>query len=181
MLKQSAKFYIILAIISVTAVVMYFINNEKPLYGNDEESIEQVIKSIEGYKNNYIEILEIKDIDDYRIVAFLTNNHPAYIEFIKNKDGNYKWKRAEKHEGESFASFLIHQTGQESQYYMFVTNQNNDIAKIELGVNEHTIEQEFNVNQKSVTWIELPQSNSNSYRFTYKYFDQKGNEIDGSH
>lgn len=36
---------------------------------------------------------------------------------------------------------------------MIVTNQENNIAKIELEVNEQVIEQELSINQKSVTWI----------------------------
>lgn len=54
---------------------MFYFNGTKQLYGNDKESIVKVINSIEGYGNKSIEILEIKDFNDLRVVAFLSNNN----------------------------------------------------------------------------------------------------------
>ncbi|MFZ3590587.1 hypothetical protein ACOI1C_15375 [Bacillus sp. DJP31] len=176
-LKKNRKMYIITSIIITTILVIYTLYSINKPYGNDKESIVQVIKSIEGYKTESIEILEITDINDDRLVGFLTNNNPAYIHFTKNLKGNYEWKHIEKSEGQSFASYLIHVVSDESNVlkYMIVTNQENEIAKMEMNVNGQAIEQEFNLNQKNVTWIDLPQANTHTYNF--KFFDKAGSLI----
>jgi hypothetical protein len=178
LLKKNSIVYSLTVIIFITIFVIYLSDSNK-LYGNDKESIEKVIKSIEGYENESIEILEIKDIHDDRVVGFLSNNNPAYIQFFRNKKGNYEWRHIEKSASQSFASNIIHVSNHESKAlkFMIITNQKNNIAKIELGVNEQVIEQEFSVNQKSVTWIDLPESNGETYTFKYKYYDKDGNLI----
>lgn len=84
------KKFITFAILFFIVILIFYFNGTKQLYENDKESITSVIKSIEGYGNKLIEILEIKDFNDIRVAAFLSNNSPAYIQFYKNKDGNYK-------------------------------------------------------------------------------------------
>lgn len=178
-LKKITKKQIISLIILVAIFMIYFINANHKVYGNDRKSIIQVIKSIEGYENESIEILEIKDIDDERVVAFLSNNSPAYIQFSKEK-GNYVWKHIEKSASESFSTYLIHiakNLDKNPLSFMIVTNQNNQIAKMQLSVNDQVIEKEFSVNQNSVSWIQLPESNGEGYKFTYKYFDKEGNLV----
>ncbi|GGM43628.1 hypothetical protein GCM10011351_32000 [Paraliobacillus quinghaiensis] len=179
-LKKNSKVFVLTAIILIAILGFYILLDsiEKP-YGNDKESIEKVIKSIEGYENESIEILEIKDIYEERIVGFLSNNNPAYIQFTKNKKGNYEWIHIEKSEGHSFSPYLIFVPvpNEDSNVlkFMIVTNQENNIAKMELEVNGEVIEQEFGVNQNSVYWIALPKGKKHSFK--YKYFDKDGNEI----
>jgi len=167
--------YVVIAIILIAMFVTYFSKSTYKLYGNDKESIQKVIKSIEGYKDDSVEILEINDMNDTRVVGFLSNNNPACIQFTKNQKGNYEWNTIEKHAGQSFTTFLIHLTHDESRYskFMIVSNQGNLIAKMELEVNKQVIVQEFNVNQKTVTWIDLPKGDT--LEFKYKYFDKEGN------
>jgi hypothetical protein len=180
LLKKNSIMYSLTVIILIAIFVIYLSDGNKPTYGNDKETIEKVIKSIEGYENESIEILEIKDIYDDRVVGFLSNNNPAYIQFSKNKKGNYVWRHIEKSASQSFASNIIHVSNDEESKdlkFMIITNQKNNIAKMELGVNEQVIEQEFSVNKKSVTWIDLPESNGKTYTFKYKYYDKDGNLI----
>ncbi|MBM6618772.1 hypothetical protein [Bacillus suaedaesalsae] len=148
-------------------------------YGNDTESIKKVITSIEGYESDSIEILDIKDMNDNRIVGFLIDNHPAYIQFYKNKKGNYKWYHIQKSENQSFVPYLITMIGEGSPSVLFiiVTTKENEISKLELGVNNHIIEQDFILRENAVSWIELPQSDSNEFSYTWKYFDENGIEI----
>lgn len=171
----------ITTILILIALLVYFTSDRsnKP-YGNDEESIKKVITSIEGYENDSIEILEIKDINDIRVVGFLIDNNPAYIQFTKNQKGNYEWKHIEKNSNQSFASFLVRQSKDISNAmsFMIVTNPANDIAKMRLQVNEQEILQNFNIHEKSVAWIDLPDSKDGSYAFDYKYYDNEGNLIE---
>ncbi|MFT4413663.1 hypothetical protein ACLM5H_07375 [Fredinandcohnia humi] len=170
------KLYLILVLVAVCGFVYYLLSNEK-LYGNDEESIIQVIKSIEGYEAGTVELLEVKDIGKDRFVSFLYNNSPAYIQFVQNSRKDYEWRHVEKSEGEFFASYLPNISDGGPLKFLIVTNEDNNVARLELNVNGHIIEAEFPENQKYVSWISLPKSNG-SYTFAYKYFDKYGNLIE---
>ena len=175
--KKNKIRYVLLAIILITMIVVYYSNSKNELYGNDKESIQDVIQSDDGYEGQSVEILEIKDFNDARIVAFLSNNNPAYIQFSKNQNDNYERRFIERHTGETFSIFLIHLSydGSVNSKLMIVTNQFNNIAKMELEVNKQVIVQEFSINQKSVTWIDLPKDDN--LVFKYKYYDKDGNEL----
>lgn len=167
----------VLTVVVILIALFYFSINIGKTYGNDKESIEKVIQSIKGYENKSIDILEIKDIYDQRLVAFLSNNNPAYIQFSNNEKGNYEWNHIEKSQDQSFAKYLIHVPNKETVLlkYMLVTSQENNIAKMELDVNGQVIEQEFRVHQNSVSWIDLPKDKA--LAFKYQYFDKDGNVI----
>ena len=66
--------------------MIFIFSDAKREYGNDEESILKVIRSIDGYNSQSIRILEIKDIKNERVVPFLINNDSGYIQFAKNKE-----------------------------------------------------------------------------------------------
>jgi hypothetical protein len=85
------KIGIIITVLILVLVASYYFYNSKELYGNDKASIVKVIKSIDDYENKAIEILEINDFNDVRIVVFISNNSPSYIEFYKNQKENYVW------------------------------------------------------------------------------------------
>ncbi|MGM0867463.1 MAG: hypothetical protein ACQEWF_22640 [Bacillota bacterium] len=156
--------------IVVVAILAFYFNGTKQLYGNDEASIVKVINSIEGYEHKSIEILEIRDFNDLRIVAILANNRPGYIEFTENKQGNYVWRHLEVKENETFSSFHV-----SPRKIMFVTNNENEIAKMQVEINEQKFEQEFFQNKATVTWVDLPQTDKNEYTFrNYKYYDKDG-------
>jgi len=165
-------------LILVLLVGVFYSTSLQKVYGNDEESIIELIQSIEGYHHGLIEILEVKDIEDIRIVAFLVNNTPAYIRFERNSKGNYEWSYAEKKDGESFASFSIKVPSESLDVRrMVITTEDNEIARMELGVNDRVIEQDFDVNERTVTWIPISTPNVKQYSYTYKYFDENGNSI----
>ena len=151
------------------------ISNQK-YYGNNEEMIKKVIHSIDGYEKRSISILEIKDFNETRIVSMLADNRPGYIEFNKNKKGNYEWRHIEVTNEGTFG-FYLPKINKESKI-MIVTNPNNNMAKLSVKINNQYIEQLINPIQSSVTWIDLPQTENNEYRFdNYKYFDQNGQLI----
>lgn len=171
------SYLVITTLILIVIIGIVLLNGSNKLYGNDKQSIVKVIKSIEGYENQSIEIIEIKDIYDDRIVVFLANNNPAYIQFSKNQKGNYEWKYIESRAGQSFASYLIHLSTENNDVlkFMIVTTEKNDVAKFQLDVNGQVIEQDFNVKQNSVTWMDLPEAKTHTFK--YKYFDENGNVI----
>ncbi|MFE7061987.1 hypothetical protein ACFVAD_07530 [Sutcliffiella sp. NPDC057660] len=167
---KSRKLLFVTFGILVVAILSFYFNGTKQFYGNDEASIVKVINSIEGYEHKSIEILEIKDFNDLRIVAFLANNKPGCIEFTENKKGNYIWRNIEVKENETFSSFHI-----SPRKMMFVTNNENEIAKMQVDINEQNFEREFIPNKATVTWADLPQTDNNEYTFrNYKYYDKDG-------
>lgn len=156
--------------------LIYHFNNT--LYGNDKESIVKVIKSINGYGDKPIEILGIKDFNDVRIVGFLYNDRPAYIEFYKNKRGNYKWRHIEVRYDETLSSFFLVLHNNISPKLMYVSSHQNKITKMQVEVNGQKVEQQFPPNKASITWVDLPQTDKNGYTFrNYKFYDVEGNLI----
>ena len=115
MLKKRSIVYVSFTVIIIVLIVIFPLDKLDKRYGNDEESIKQVVASIDGYEKESIEILEIRDFDDIRMVGFLSDNSPAYIHFIKNKRGNYEWKHIEKSPDQSFASFLLRESSEEAK------------------------------------------------------------------
>lgn len=171
MKKRSLTFFIILVILVVNFSIYHFNNT---LYGNDKESIVKVIKSIKGYGDKPIVILGIKDFDDVRIVGFLYNDSPAYIEFYKNTFGNYKWSSIEVRHDETLSGFLPYLPNNIRSKLMYVSNYDNKITKIQVDINGQLVEQKFLPNKASITWVDFPQTDKNDYTFqNYKFHDAK--------
>lgn len=175
--KKKTGVYLAGALIILVIVLVYFISRPAGLHGNDQESIEKILQSEEVYQNTEIEILEIKDIYNKRVVAFLSDHDPAYAEFKKDEKGNYLLSKFQDRNGEALSPFLIQEFEDQEEVHaasiMYIANQNNTISKLELTVNEDQVfEQEFEVNQTAVEWIELPESNK--FQIKYKYYDENG-------
>ncbi|WP_160036106.1 hypothetical protein [Paenibacillus sp. An7] len=180
-LKKKNGVYLVGAVIILVIVLVYFMSRPAGLYGNDQESIEKILQSEQVYQNTEIEILEVKDIYDKRVVAFLNDDDPAYAEFRKDEKGNYLLSKFQDRKGEALSSFLIQEFEDQDEVHaasmMYISNQDNTISKLELTVNEDQVfEREFKVHQKAVEWIELPKSNE--YHFKYKYDDENDKIID---
>ncbi|QPC45585.1 hypothetical protein [Mangrovibacillus cuniculi] len=166
---------IIVSVIIVFSFISYYLYTSNKLYGNDKESIVKVILSIEGYEDMEIELLEINDTKDDRIVGFLADNSPSYIEFNKDNKGNYVWRHIESSKDESFGIYIL---TKENPKMMFVTNYDNEIARMQVDVNDSTLEQTFTPYQATVRFLDLPKTNQNSYEYrNYKYYDTDGNLI----
>ncbi|KKK38090.1 hypothetical protein WQ57_09700 [Mesobacillus campisalis] len=163
---------LIMAVMILALVASYNLYKTKELYGNDKESIVKVIKSVGEYKDKEIEILKINDFNDVRIVGFLSNSSPSYIEFYKNQKGNYIWRHIESNNEESFSMFSPLMGNPK---IMFVTNYENEIARMQVDINGTTLEQDFTPYQATVTWLDLPKTNKESYEYrNYKYYDENG-------
>ncbi|MGJ7922109.1 hypothetical protein [Neobacillus sp. LXY-4] len=172
-MKKRNLILVSFGILLVVSVINFYINGTKQLYGNDEASIVKVINSIEGYENKSIEVLKIIDFDNLRIAAFLSNNSPGYIQFDKNKDGNYEWESFEVRDDETFSFFIP-----DERKYLFVTNNENKIAKMQVSINGQRFEQEFTPDKSTVTWVDLPKNDKREYTYrNYRFYDKDGNII----
>ena len=180
MLKN--KKLLVIAILAVSVILYFVIPWSKPLYGNDEESIIKVIRSIEGYgaESAIIEILDITDVREHRIVSLLFNQSPAYAGFTRNDKGDYRWSYFEVRKDESLSQFTTHVLDEDGapQKMLYVANEDNKIAEIRMTVNGEVVEIDIRPNAKDVVWVELPRAEEKTYRFDYAYFDEEGNEIE---
>ncbi|MGR3764131.1 hypothetical protein [Rossellomorea sp. NS-SX7] len=172
---QKKKITILIAAVMVLVAAYAWYQSTK-VYGNDKESIIKVIKSVEGYEDKDIHIVQINDFDDIRIAGFLADHKPSYILFAKNDMGNYVWKHIESNQEEAIAMFL---PGRAIKKIMFVANDENGVAKMTVDINGETLEQAFPPYEPSVTWVDLPESKDNGYEYrNYKYYDENGDLIE---
>ncbi|WP_435921446.1 hypothetical protein [Paenibacillus sp. DYY-L-2] len=167
------KYFIAIVLVLVTFLVLLFNSSKQQYYGNNEELIEKVIHTIDGYEHRSISVLEVKDINETRIVGILADNLPGYIEFKRNNKGNYEWIHIEVTNEGTLGFYLPDMNKASNRKIMIVTNQDNQIAKISVEINNQLVEKSIKPIQSSVTWIDLPQTNNDEYRFdNYQYYDQ---------
>ncbi|WP_010194783.1 hypothetical protein [Bacillus sp. m3-13] len=103
--NRKLSLWFVALVIGIIFLAFNFINSSFYINGNDKESIIQTIQSLDLFEDTSIEIVEIKDVGDERLVAFLSNDSPANIHFIKDNYGNYKWSTAEKKRRPPFPLF----------------------------------------------------------------------------
>jgi hypothetical protein len=172
---EKRKITILIAAVLIL-VASYAWYQSTKVYGNDKESIIKVIKSVEGYEDKDIHVVQINDFEDVRIAGFLANHSPSYIEFAKNNKGNYVWQHIESNQNEALSMFL---PGRGIEKIMFVANGENDVAKMTVDINGETVEQTFPPHEPSVTWVDLPESKRDGYGYrNYKYYDENGDLIE---
>lgn len=178
--NRTLSLWFVALLIGVTFITFNFMSSSFYINGNDEESIVQTIQSIDMYADTSIDIIDIKDVEDERLVAFLSNNLPAYIHFIKDKYGNYKWISAEI-KGEPLSHFFIHLSNRMDNYsnlwILTVATYDNEISKMELLANQQVFVEEFSLYKNSATWLEMPKEEKD-FSFDYIYYDKNGKLIE---
>lgn len=156
---------------------LFYANKDTELYGNNEENIVEVIHSIEGYEDYAVEILQTDDFNQDRVVSFLADGSPSFIQFKKNDAGDYEWKMIMVESDESFASFSP-DMGNERRF-LFVKNSESRVAHMKVDVNNQELEQPFKRNQPDVQWLDLPHTEKDSYTYSnYRYYSNEGKLID---
>ena len=151
--KRKLPLWFVAVVIGATFLVIIYFNSSFYINGNDEESIVQTIQSIDMFENTSIEIIDIKDVGDERLVAFLSNDSPANIHFIKDNYGNYNWSTSEKKE-EPLSHFFIHLNNSMDNHtnllILTIATNYNEISKMELLANQHLF-------VKSLLYTKTPQ------------------------
>lgn len=166
-MRRKYLIFILLLVIIGISISYKMIN--KPLYGNTHESIIKVIGSLDLYEGKSINLLQMKDYGDNRIVAFLSNNAPSVIVFVRNKKGNYKYQHSETRHSENLSHFVLdHGDDKFELLLLSVKNQYSDIHSFSVKVNEDEYDVVFDTNP-NVQWTELKRSNDDSYSFEWFY------------
>lgn len=179
-MKRESVYPIVAVILFATYVLYHGMNNSKQhFYGNNEEMIIETIHSIKGYENQAVVVLKKSDISDTRVVGILTDDHPGYITFKRNKRGDYEWNQIQMSvDGSTLGFYLPDMDQGQKRKILIVTNQNNDIAKLSVTINGQLMEQAIRPMQNNVIWIDLPKSDSGEYRFDdYRYYDNSNQQI----
>lgn len=181
-LKQPRVYMIVAAVIVLTVAVIGLSTDPKqePLYGNDAESITEKIKSIDLYEGKAVEILEIKDYDEDRLVAFLSDGDPSLIEFEKDGGGNYVYLRSETHGDQPLSQFVVGHIGNaDAVVVASIKNKQSDTMEFSFKANEKIYEVNFEKDGADVQWTDLGQSEG-GFRFEWDYIDGDLNTNDSS-
>jgi beta-lactamase regulating signal transducer with metallopeptidase domain len=180
---KQPKFYIIiiaLAILIFTSIGLLSNPLGESVYGNSTESITRIIQSFDLYEGKTVEILEIKDYDEDRIVAFLSGGNPSVIEFEKNGDGNYINPRSETHGNQALSNFIIDHIGNtDSVIVVSIKNRDSEIMDFSFKANEELYEVKFNSDGPDVQWTNLVEY-ENGFRFEWDYIDGNLNQVDSN-
>lgn len=123
--------------------------------------------------------MQIDDLNQDRVVSFLADGDPSYIQFKKNDNGDYEWKLIMVESDEKFASFMPDLRSVNERRFLFVKNGESRVANMKVDVNNQELEQSFQVNQPDVQWLDLPPTEKNSYTYSnYRYYSNEGALID---
>lgn len=167
--KMKKKILLLVAVIAICGLIVTYWVNHRTIYGNDTESIIKVIESIDLYENSTINIIDMKDYGQYRIVAFLSNQNPSYIQFRKDEKGRYKYQCSETHSQESLSSFHI-QLFNGDEFDVFVLHIKNlycDVPGLSFKANEDIYEVAFKEPAEEAQWTKLKKSPDGGYQFEW--------------
>jgi hypothetical protein len=157
-----------ICVIAVLLIALFFLEKNKEVYGNDVESIIQVINSIDLYEDTNIEIIDIFDQDKSRIVSFLSNGNPAFIEFKDKGNNKYKYQCSEVDRSDKFNSFFISIFGENSSHnYVLSINGYSDLIRLKFKANNDIYEVGFEKDVPAAKWTKLKPSSDNSYSFEW--------------
>lgn len=161
-------FMLFTLIITVSLLAIFISTINKRTYGNDAESIVQVIKSINLYEGKSIHLLEIYDFDDDRVVTFLSDSSPSIIEFYKNDKGNYTGPRSETRHYENLSPFIIGAIGKDDEVFVFsVKNQYSTTDIFTFSANKEVYTVDFSLGHPNSQYTKLIKSKDNSYTFEW--------------
>lgn len=168
------KIFIIIIFVICGFIAWYYLNH-KTIYGNDVESIIERIESNKLYENSNIEIIDINDSGEYRIVAFLSNDNPSYIRFRNDGKGNYKFLDSETRSNVDFSNFIIPLHNKESVEILVlnVKNSYSNVTGLNFKANNDLYEIKFEDYTKNARWTKLKDSDDNEYRFEWFPIESK--------
>jgi len=170
LLKQKIGIILCLIILCIYSYQFMTKDSDSHIYGDDKESIVKAIQLIEQDKSKEeIEILKIIDIKNDRIVAYLYKNGPGFIQFTKKLSGNYLVTDNSNGSDNPLEPYVLDIDSDASiQMLLLVNNEDNNISKVKLNVNNQTIEKQIKVGQKSFSISKIPKSNNDNYDFKYE-------------
>lgn len=178
MLLKNKKGILILIVIVASIVVLVLINYNRPIYGNDEESIKHLIYDIEliNKDSEEIYIVDTKDIEESRFVGFCTQfGKTGIIKFELNKDGNYVYIGAELRESE-VGTFVVctrnnNINGSFKTLYITVTDET-DGYTARLAVNdEYEFEGKIPTGKRTMLVFEMPEVSGDGYTYNFELID----------
>jgi len=155
-------------IITVSLLAIFISTTNKRIYGNDAESIVEVINSIDLYEGKSIHLLEIYDFDDDRVVTFLSDSSPSIIEFYKNDKGNYTGPRSQTRHYENLSPFIVGSIGKDDEVFVFsVKNHYSKTDIFTFSANKELYTVDFSVGHPNSQYTKLKESQDNGYAFKW--------------
>lgn len=176
---------IFLLLISIFVVVFYT-NQTRKIYGNDETSI---IKWIEDFDNRLkdtdpnITIAGIQDTENVRIVGYFKSQSVGMIAYYKNFNNDYEMYDTMRIGTNETSTFIANSAaqGNDKMKFVVVSNGTDDINRAELTINgNYKQSKQIPLNEPSVIVFDLnlPEEEYKSMSFHCKFFGSDGNELD---
>lgn len=167
----------------------------RPVYGNNEEGIIDCISEDETFeKRDKIQIFDIVDFEDIKLVGYFYEEFICSAEFIRNKQGNYELhSRYWSQDNIQINNLMLN--GRDYKRLVVVSSGKSDINKIKVKhlvdfnsfENEspekryEVIEKEIMLNKPTITVIDLNNiinDKDTAYSYVIEYFDKNGNRIE---
>ncbi|WP_129691056.1 hypothetical protein [Gottfriedia acidiceleris] len=189
-LKFTLLFLLCLALISYK-----FLKPTLQKNGNNQKNILATIHSVTNGEKS-IDIIKVFDFGNDRYVAYLQNENPSYIHFIKDNIGNYRFLNAEY--GSNYESDINNENKIDSNLQDFalpikykddkplplkllvITNHFNTVSKLSVrlvNATGSTEKVEIKVGRPSAKIITMYKA-SNAFSIENQYFDEHGKQID---
>ncbi|MGL4338588.1 MAG: hypothetical protein ACRCST_17005 [Turicibacter sp.] len=172
---------IIIILISIVLGISYLMieDERSKLYGNDEQTILKSIARLYQVDETAIEVIEVVDVDEYRIVGFQMDQRFGVAQFEKNDQGDYLNIKSQI--SGSKQSYDVHfiWKGHSFKPLIIVFSDGSELTKVKITANQtYTKTQEVELNMRSMNVIDLniPEE-VNSLTMEYIGYDRMGQEF----
>lgn len=193
--KKVIGIVIALGVIALGAV--FLLNSNKVIYGNNENEIKEAIYKTELIKSEeLIDIIDVVDIGNSRLVGFCSNfGSTGIIEFEKNSRGKFEYKKAEVHGGQigAYLAFVEDEVkenkelsqeklkeakaDEEKKNLYIIVSDAVEGYDIKLKVNEeYNFEEVIPVGERKMIVFQIP-SGEKEYVFDLEVVDSRGNKV----
>lgn len=198
MLVNNKKGILTFIAVAISLGILILIYYNRPVYGNSEESIIELIydSKLVNKDNEEVYIVDIKDIGASRVVGFCTKyGKTGLIEFQANDKGNYV-RRGVELRNDEIGNFVVwvnnnsyksnsksmnnesNSDGSFKTLYVLVAGKTEGYTAKLVVNNEYKFEGNIPKEERTMLVFEMPKTSASGYIFNLKLFDSNGNIVD---
>ena len=159
---------VIILLCSITSYTYY----KNCLYGN---SSKEIISSLSKLYNSEIDIVDIIEIDNTKVVAFVSNQDTGIATFIKNKNNQYKYLESEI--GKS--NYIVHYGNIDTKIMCATIVENKNVSSVLLK-KDNIVEKKWEIKKSKPILIYYNDESiqNTAFDFEFIYLDSEGNKIE---
>ncbi|HFL2523227.1 TPA: hypothetical protein ACG3HB_003481 [Clostridioides difficile] len=179
MLNSRFRFFILIVFLLFFIVLLLIFSNKNTsvLYGNNRDLIKTAIVTRSPIIDREdIEIIDIVDIDESRIVGFSSNGYLGVLLFEKDKNLNYVMNYYEL-DSHSESSFVINYDNN-SKIAIVVLSNGNKATNVEVTIMNHKYNKDIPLYKPSMfIFKDDLLKKKNHLSITINFFDSLGNQL----